>query len=610
MNYFLSLILFALTLGAAPVQAQEFDRLYGKGIQPVLSQPLQWVSAPPSAAPGLPEAFAREPGAWAFSTYTAKTVLPTTPERDAWLKFTLAATPTPQSWIVRIPRVTVRKVSLYALDGDGLLPVQTAGLNVAPAAWSRTTRSPSFEVLTGSAEKTYFLRIENRTPMTERPELLSQSDFADGAARVGALIGLQMGTFGFLTLACIAAYALARNTVFLSLAIFVAAVLLYQLVGLGYGGWRLWPNSVHLNQATQWAAPLWALAAGCWFFAQASYAKDSHRRIYLVLLALATVSACLSVFMLVAVNPLPREFLNAWASGVVATLAMALVWLSWRGRRWNWWLAVGLLPLAGSAATRLIYNYGWLSHVEFAQSISALLTMLGLLLLFLVLAWRSRDALLSAERANALANSDPVSGLTHARVAKIRMQQMLLRADRLKLGCGVIMLRWNNVAKLMASQSTEQQDRLYKQFGQILSRLIRDIDTAAVLGDGHFMLLIEGPVNRSALSSLCTQIVSACIRASEKFDLPNAFQLHMAIWQAGVVPNTPAEVIDALQTRLGQMAPGTKRAVQFVDSMTSETGPEQEEDIAQRRDELVAKINAIEATPGLHMPTIRLSDKK
>ena len=610
LQIFLTLLLFLLAAGLPQAQAQEFDRLYAKSIQPALSQPLQWVSANASAAPSLPEAFIANPDVWAFKSYAPRTSLPTGNGRDAWAKFSFAPAQSPQSWIIRIPRVLIQRVSLYSLDANGSWHMETAGSRLAPASWNRTTRTPTFEVLTSSLEKTYYLRFEHHSPMTERPELLSHLDFADGASRIGTLFGLMLGLFGFLILACFAAYAVARNAVFLSLAGFVFAVLLQHLVVMGFAGWRLWPASAHLNQAMLWAAPLFSAAAACWFFAQASYAKDNHKRIYQLLVGLATISGCLGLISLVAPNQLPREFLNAWLGGVLLNVGLSLLWLSWRGMRWNWWLVAGLLPLAGSAAARLLYNYGWLPHIEFAQAIGSLLTQLGLMVFFLALAWRGRDALLSAEVAKAVANNDPVTGLVHSRVAKIRMDQMLLRADRLKLGCGVIMLRWVSFSKLMASQSPEQQEVLLKQFGQVLVRVVRDIDTAAVLGDGYFLVLVEGPVNRSALASLSTQILTACIRLSEKFDISNAFQMHIAIWQAELSPATPSEVIDALQSKLGQMSAGTKRSVQFVDSMNSASEPERNQEFGERRDELLAKINAIEASPSFQAPLMEVARRK
>ena len=164
------------------------------------------------------------------------------------------------------------------------------------------------------------------------------------------------------------------------------------------------------------------------------------------------------------------------------------------------------------------------------------------------------------------------------------------------------MMRWVNFGNIVASQSTTREEELLKHFGQVLSRVIRDIDTAAVLGDGYFLLLVEGPVNRSALASLSTQILAACIRLSETFDLPHAVNLNIAIWHAELTPSTTKEVVDALQSKLSQMSAGTKRPVQFVDSMNSEPEPEQPQEFGARRDELLAKINAIEASPSFAAP--------
>ena len=612
LNTVLSQLLFFLTVGLTNLQAQaqEFDRLYSDSIQASLSQPLQWVSADASTAPSLPAAFAANQQDSAFAPYTQSTVLPTSRGRDVWVRFSLAATPTPQSWIIRIPRVTVQKVSLYSTDASGQWQVKSAGAALASASWARKTRIPSFEVITGNQEKSYFLRFEHPVALTERPELMRVADFADGAAKVSTLIGLMFGMYGLLMIACFVAYAMARNSVFLALALFIASLLLLYLTQMGYGAWRIWSGSGYANGVMLWLAPLFCMAAGSWFFAKASYAKDTNKTVYRLLSGAAVGSLLLGVIKLVFKDALPPIFLYNWASAVLFAAVSSLLWLSWRGMRWNLWLVAGLAPIAGAAVARLAYNYGWLARVEFAQTVSIFLTQLGLMWLLVALVWRSRDALLSKERASALANNDPATGLIRDHVAKMRMERMLLRADRLKFGCGVIMLRWIDFAKIMASQSPERQDAMLKQFGQVLARVIRDIDTAAVLGDGHFMVLIEGPVSRSALASLSTQILTACIRLSEKFDQPQAFRLNVAIWQAEPTPRTVKQVIGALQTKLSHMSATTKRPVQFTDNVNSIPQPEDDQDYEERRDELIAKINAIEASPSLQAPLMAETRKR
>ena len=608
MKLALSLLLLLAAWVLPQANAQEFDRLYPNSPQAALSQPLQWLKADTSAAPGLPDAFVASPQVWA--PYTYSTVLPTGVGRDVWVKFSLAATPAPQTWVIRVPRVSVQRVSLYSLDAGGKWQIESAGMSLAPAAWSRKTRTPSFGVATSSSEKSYFMRFEHHSPLTERPELMSEVDFADGAARMGTLIGMAYGMYGFLIVTCVVAFAMARNSIFLWLACFIASLALHILNQMGYNAWRLWPGSSYVNNVMVWIAPLLSMATGSWFFAQASYAKDSNKAIYRLLSGMALASLLMCVVKLAFGDALPRILLNNWAALVLFVLVASLLWLGMRGMRWNLWLLAGLLPIAASGTTRLAYSYGWLAHMEFAQTASVFFTQLGLMSLFVVLVWRSRDAILSTAVANALANNDPITGLFNSRVAKIRLKLLLLRSDRLKFGCGVIMLRWVNFAKVMASQSPDQQTVMQKQFGQLLTRLVRDIDTAAVLGDGYFLLLIEGPVNRSALASLSTQILTACIRLSETFKLPHAVDLHIAIWHAELTPSTPVEVVSALQAKLGQMSPGTKRPVQFADSLSSEPEPDRAQEFTERRDELVAKINAIEASPSFKAPLMDKPSKR
>lgn len=606
MRHVFTFLILLLTVGSA--QAEEFSRYNSKGVQPVLSQPLQWVSAPSIAAPSLPDAFSVNAQAWAFAPHTAQTVLPTTTGRDVWLKFTLAATAAPQSWIIRVPRLTIQKVSLYGLNAAGSRLMQSAGASIAHSAWTRSSRTPSFEVMTSNTDQTFFLRFEHHSALIERPELMSQADFADSAGRVGTLLGLMLGMFGMLIVACMAAFGVARNTVFISLAAFVAAILLHYLVLMGFGGWRIWPDSVYLTRAMQWTAPLIAMAAGCWFFAQASHARDISKPVYRLLCLVAMVSLGLAFLRLISVDHIPRNFLNAWTLAVLLLIVALVLWLSLRGIRGNLWLLAGLLPIAAAGASRLAYSYGWLAPIEFSLIASVFLTQAGLAWLFVALVWRSRAAL-SSKLAAALNELDATSGLIQARVALIRLPQMLRRAAQLKLGCGVIMLRWLNHAQLMSTLSQEKQNAMVEHLGLVLNRVARDIDTAARLDDGHFMILVEGPISRGTLASLSTQILTSCIRASDKFGHPNSFNFHIAIWQATLLPISADEVTHALHTRLNQMSLGTRRPVQFVDAAASDLGEANDKSF-QRRDDLVAKIDAIEASSSVRAVLMPQRPKK
>ena len=613
-TYFLSAALGLLMRAAAlgllmcatgPASAQQFDRLNDKSLQPELIRPLQWVSVPTSQAPSLPQAFIDDPSGWVFQSYTDQTVLPTSIDNDVWASFTLAATDSPQSWIVRIPRATIEKVSMLRLNADGLWQVQSAGMAVAPALWSLPTRSPAFEVVSRTVPLTYFIRFENHNQVTDRPFLMSPIEFASGSSGIGILIGVMFGMCSILVVLCIAANRLANDTVFLSLGAFVAAVLLTNLVLMGYGGWRLWPSSVYLNRAMQSTAPLLALAAGAWFCAQASYAKVTSTAVFGLLCFVVAISVAFAGGMLATAGGLSREWFNAWVAFGLMSVIGSLVWLCFKGQRWNWWLLSGLSPLAAAASSRLAYNYGWVSKVDTTLVASVFLTQAGLTWLFLALAWRSRSALLANERKTALESYDAVTGLMMASVVKVHLPRLLLRADRLKLNCGVMMLRWADIEKNINTLPASRRADALAMFGRLLQRVVRDIDTAAHFDEANFMVLIEGPVNRSALASTGTQIISACLRAAEKIgqthmvNVFNVFNVHIAIWHASQQAAGADEVIALLSTRLDRMASGTQRSVQFVDIAFDDSVTESDQDASLRRKDVINKINAIEASPRL-----------
>jgi hypothetical protein len=101
-----------------------------------------------------------------------------------------------QTWYIRLPGQVLYKVSLYARDAQGNWQVQSAGEAIAPANWNLRTRVPSFELQSHSeSPQSYYLRFENRRPITERPMLLTPIEYIDGASRVGVVIGLMWGIF-------------------------------------------------------------------------------------------------------------------------------------------------------------------------------------------------------------------------------------------------------------------------------------------------------------------------------------------------------------------------------------------------------------------------------
>ncbi len=608
MRIFWLLVCWALA-GAA--SAQEFARLYTDSATLKLAQPLEWVAVPKDSI-ASPDAFvnaAQSPSrVWTFRPYLRSDALPTSTTQEVWVRFSLPATAQPQTWFVRVPRLTISRVDFFYKSESQVWVKQSAGDTIARADWNLRTRSPSFEVQTRTdTAQTYYMRFVNGFAVTETPLLIAPIEYVDGASRVGIVLGLLWGLFSFVAIVSVAAYALLRNTVFLWFAGFVVSMLLTQLVLMGYGSWRLWPHSAYLSQVMNWVSPALSLAIGTWFIAKASYARDSHPWIYRLLALTAgsgLVLMCIALARLDFVTGIVR---NAWVAAITLVALGSLAWTAFRSQAGNGLLLLGMGPIGFAVLARLAYNFGWVSHVEFAQASGVFLFSIGLLWILMVLMWRSRAGLVAVERSAALETFDAATGLVHSRIGQLRLPLMIKRGARFELGCGVVMLQWVDFENTVMKLSSEPRGAALARLGLILRRVSRDIDTVVRHSDKEFLILVEGPVSRESLTALCSKILSECMRSSDKAGEGNLFNLHVAVWQSASASGNTGEVMEMLQTRLNQMAHGTQRRVQFVDAIESAPHPDNEQAIAARRDDVLSKINAIEAAPII--PTIALAPR-
>uniref|UniRef100_UPI0017F734C0 diguanylate cyclase domain-containing protein n=1 Tax=Polaromonas sp. TaxID=1869339 RepID=UPI0017F734C0 len=325
-----------------------------------------------------------------------------------------------------------------------------------------------------------------------------------------------------------------------------------------------------------------------------SYARSSHPPIYRLLLAVTAGSLLMAGLMAMDRNFIPRDLRNLRLAFATLSILGSLLWMSVRGQAWNLLLLMGIAPIALAALARIFHNARWFMNIEAAQAAGVLSAMVGLLWIFFVLAWRSRAALFSNHRIAALANYDPASGLMLPRVIDNRLAQMLLRARRRRSACGIMLVSWLDQASSPDELNDNKRSVALSRVGEILRRAARDMDTVVRYEENLFLMLIEGPVNREAVSEVSTKILADCIRLSDKLDEPNAFNLHIAIWHGTPEHPTGQQIIDSLKSRLRRMRPGPKKYVQFVDSAGELASLPPEECI--RPVDLVAKINAIEVS--------------
>ena len=300
----------------------------------------------------------------------------------------------------------------------------------------------------------------------------------------------------------------------------------------------------------------------------------------------------MAAVLLIHPDVLPRDLRNLWILLTTLAIIGSLIWMSLRGQPWNLLLLLGAAPIGLATLARLSYNTGWASNVEMAQAAGVMSALIGLMWIFLVLAWRSRAALFSNHCGTTLSTYDPVSGLVLPKVIGVRLPQILLRARRNRAPCGVLMMQWLDQASSHNGVSDEKRSAGLSRLGEILRRAARDMDVALRYDENRFMIMVEGAISRNALPEVATKILADCIRASEKLGEPDAFKLNIAIWHDVPGSQTAQQVLEILKTRLHSMDSDTRRPVQFVDAASDFSSQPGEE--GARREDLLAKINAIE----------------
>lgn len=588
-----------LLCAAHAVQAHTFERLFDDSRTLTLAAPLQWQVLPAGSVQN-PEEFAQDIKNQAFRVLQHDRPLPTTADNEVWLRFALPATGSTQVWYLRIARTSVERATLFVQNDEGKWLAQTAGDSVAMRQWPERTLTPSFQLNTGAtAERVYFLRLENRQPITEPLQMVAPSDYIAASQLVGGLIGLMVGLFGLMILLGLITARIARNGQYAWFAMMVVFLLMAQLVLAGYAGFRLWPDSIYLNRVMPVVMPLWALVATTWFVTQVSYARQTAPILFRISLALMTLIVCLSLTFAVMLERFPREILAPAAGLVLLWNFSVLVKLAWHAQTRLWWVAAGFAPLTLAFMARLAYTLGWLAHVEVAHLLSVIAGCLGMIAVYIGMVLRSRESFVALEREEALARTDTDTGLSLARIALGRLPDVLLRSKRFGKPCGVVIVRWLGYDTQLAQMSSSQRGAVMAHFGARLRRLARDIDTVARLDDDHFLYLIESPVSREALNDLGIKILTTCMRPSVQLGGGDIYNVHVAIGLQNGNNMSGNEVLEALRTRINQMDLNTPRRVQFVDSplSTRPAGEGVEGTGALTSQEIVDKINRLEAIP-------------
>jgi diguanylate cyclase (GGDEF)-like protein len=433
---------------------------------------------------------------------------------DAWVKDTTA------HWEVELTHSGIDLVSLYYQHPNGDWHAQHAGDSIPVHNWASPDRYPVFALdARTDAPTTYWIRIQHaRVPFSGEFFVHRHSHLREQRITQQFMLGAYFGMALLLTVVAVVNALVFRDLSFAAYAVYITVLGLTLAASLGVGGQFLWPHSARWNGLSEFVLLPVVAVTGLLFVRHVVQPRRIGRWLDRLSLTLAGVLMALTAWDVL--RPSSETLMAITTAGALTmVLVYAMLWAAWRtGERWVRWIALGILPVLMAGTLPILRNFdlmswGFLSQygMVIAAAIEAPLLIYGLL-------QRSSMQHEAQTRAQALALTEPLTGLTNRHNGMLRLHDSLVRAQRYKHHIALLLIDLDNHAWFEEEHGREVADRALVLTGSLLRSVARDVDTAARVDNNSFMLLMEGPVRAAQAVAAATSIVAGGLRPS--YQLP------------------------------------------------------------------------------------------
>lgn len=487
-----------------------------------------------------------------------------------WLRFSTMQPDLSQRWVLEVSSAGVDRVNLYYRDAAGNWAEQHAGDKIPVSQWPRPDRFPVFDLDSEQpGPVTYFLRIEQaRRPFSaplyiyKHPALLAQR------MQEQFLLGAYFGLALLMALVAAANGVAFRDRSFAAYAVYIATLAAAQAALLGIGGQYLWPGWATWNDLSAFLLPVAATCSGLWFARVVT--RPRQLPIALDWLSLKLIIALPLLTALDTLFPTHTGFIGITALIIAAmVLVCAIVFGAWRsGDPSMRWIALGFVPMAAVAPFPILRDLGLIPISFLTQHGLTVGAALQTPMLFYGLLRRAAQRREARARAAALAQTEPLTGLSNLHTFEARLHEALLRSSRNRHRSALLMIDLSNHGWFLKEHGRQIADYALVLTGSCLRKLARDIDIAARVGDSEFALLIEGPVNAAQAVAAATQLVAHALHPSDLLPVGSHLKLHVAI---AMVPDAHCgEQADAalhlayMLKSLREMPANTRKSIKTV----------------------------------------------
>ena len=314
--------------------------------------------------------------------------------------------------------------------------------------------------------------------------------------------------------------------------------------------------------------PLTAAATALWFVRTVIMPRRFSRALDWLILALMGLAPL--VGLLDAAFPTLESFaiVNILVSAGMVVLLLVVGVSLVEGDRHARWIALGFLPIILATLFPLLRNFGMIAASFLTENALLLGSAIEAPILFYCLLRRVTQRVKPSTRASTLRTFDPLTGLLTTRPLLRKLRQALSTAKRYHQPCALMIINLSNQASLQLRHGRETGDRAMVLAAARILAATQPTDTVARVGDSHFALLMEGPLNIDLVNGLATKILASGLRTTNELPDADPLQFHIAIGYLARPTRLAPEQAQACLDRMLQVAKdmndGSRKAIRLI----------------------------------------------
>lgn len=469
-----------------------------------------------------------------------------------------------QDWVLKLPMPVLDQVTVFQQE-NGQWRAEMAGDTLAVGTWPERGRYPVFRLeLPPGQERDVFVRIQHATAASFPLELATAARHAEALQMEYLGLGLVFGALLLLIAGCFAIGWAYRDPAFAWYAGYAALTTLAVASYTGLAEQLLWPAFGLLRDAPTTILACAAVGAAMLFVRKTLGLRRRLPWVDRLLLVAGNAGlaiALLPVFTSKAVH-LPIVGGYVCAASVAALFASAFTW--WRGDAVARWVLAAQLPLVAAVLVTVFRALGWADLAFVSQYVVVLALAIEVPLMLVALLIRSRDRHGAEVREQALSTHDALTGLLAPHLFTDRLRQVVARYRRDGENAAIMAIDLVNHGPIRDyfGSATAEQSLLRSVIK--LRRLLRDVDTAARVGENRFAVILEGAKSRASVTERATRLIAAGLMPLPGLKPDVTLQFHVAALLLSDRPMEAEEIESALAGQLARMSPRTRRPIRFI----------------------------------------------